>query len=422
MGDTAEPAVAPDESLNLLRPEVIENPYPTYAAIREADPVHFIEPLNLWMLTRFADVEAAFKDPRLLVSYQGVQINRNGPGVVDEPYFRLGRGIVVLNDPPEHTKLRRVFRRAFTPRAAQALAPAVERMANELVDGFIDNGEVDIVSAYSAVIPMTIITDLLKVPRADHPQIAEWVRNFAPIMMPLPPLDPDGLQQINTVVSGLHEYFLALLNDRRGSLMGDDFVSNIIRHNAADEEPESDEQLASNLMFLYFAGQDTQTGMLTNILLALDEHRDALRYLAEDTTRIPGCMHELYRYDTSGQVLGRVAVDDIQFGDTTIPAGSAVLLCMGAANRDPAQFPNPDRLDLHRHDDGSVKPHITFGSGVHSCLGKHFAQVNMPIELKVLLERLPIDSLEIIHERAVRHPNIMQRGHDALPLRWTART
>ena len=406
-------------SINLLSPETIEDPYPAYAAIREADPVHHFDGMGMWILTRFEDVYAAFQDDRLTVDYETYQVNRMGPTAVDEPYFKVGREMLVCKDPPDHTRLRRIFRKALTPAVASSFAPVAERIATETADSFAKRGEIELMSAYASQIPIHVTSTLLGVPKADHAKIAGWIRDFAPTME-APPMSPEQLAHTNEVCELLMEYFAGLV-ERLREHPGDDLTSALIRANAEDDESMADEEILPNLAFLYFAGQDTQTNTLGNIVVALDRNRDQLRYLTEDPSRVDGCMHEFYRYDAPGQLMARTAQEDVEIGGKVIPKGDTVMLCMGAANRDPGQFDQPDKLDLQRPEGPTSKlNYLSFGAGRHRCLGIHVARANLPITLRVLLERIPFETLRVDYDEAVRCMSIVQHGYDSLPIAWSA--
>ena len=415
MVDIAAPAGTPSELEVLSSPEFLENPYPFYGALRAAEPVHFVEPFNAWILTRFADVKTAFSDDRFRVVYDQYQINRVGPEAVDHDYFKVGKEFLVCNDPPVHTKLKRIFRHPFTPRRVAELLTVLEALAEESIDRFMADGRVDIISQYSARVPLSVMGALLAVPPEDEPMILRWVDAFYHILE-IGPMSPDQLVAADEASRLAKEYFGALITERRAR-PGDDFVSSLLAANTADDDPLSDDQIVANVFLLYFAGHDTQKLMFGNMIAALDRHPDALAELAGEPGKVPALIPELYRYDTVGQFMGRTAVEDVELGGKTIRSGQTVMVCMGAANRDPEVFPDPDHLDLDRPDGvGHGLRHITFGAGRHHCLGASMAQANLPLLLQVLLRRIP--GVRVDWDGAVRHPSIATRGYDVLPLVW----
>jgi cytochrome P450 len=310
-----------------------------------------------------------------------------------------------------HTKLRRVFRAPFTPRRVQELLVVLEKLAHEAVDAFVADGRVDIVGAYSARVPLAVMDALLGIPQEDEAQILAWVDAFYHILE-IGPMSPDQLVAADDASRGAKVYFAELIAERRRR-PGDDFVSSVLATNAVDPDPMTDDQLIANLFLLYFAGHDTQKLQFANMLAALDRNPAALAELAADPSAVPSVIAELYRFDTVGQFMGRTVLEDVELGGKTIAAGQTLMLCMGAANRDPEVFPNPDVLDLHR---GTAHEHLSFGAGRHHCLGASMAKANLPVLLEVLLRRVP--GIRVDWTGAVRHPSIATRGYDVLPLVW----
>lgn len=413
MSATEPSSADPGAAGALLSPAFLDDPYPVYAQLRATEPVLFLEPMNAWLLTRHEDVKTAFKDDRLGVIFEQYQVNRQGPTVVDEPYFRVGGDLLVCNDPPVHSKLRRIFRQPFTPVRVNELATTVRRLCHEYLDAVQADGRMDVSAQYSALLPLATIGALLDVPLADQPQIGRWVYDFAPVLEATP-MPPEQLARVNEAVLGLEDYFTALVAERRAT-PGEDFISAVVQANDADDSPMSEAELVNNISLLYFAGQDTQKYMFTNMVAALAAHPDDFATLVADATRLPGAVTELYRYDTVGQMMGRGATEDVKIGGRTIAAGQTVMLCMGAANRDPDAFDRPEELVLDRGTRGGADPHITFGAGRHRCMGMHLAQMQIPIMLEVLIERLGQVEVEA---GAVRHPSLATRGYDVLPVGW----
>ncbi len=398
----------------LLSPEHIVDPYPTYARLRELEPVLFLEPMNAWLITRFDDVRSVFMDDRFGVAFDQYQVNRQGPGVVDEPYFTRGKSLLVFNDPPEHTRLRRIFRAPFTPARVRDLAPIVERLCRERLQAMRPAGRGDVNADFSAQIPLATIGALLDVPVADQPQVGQWVYDFAPVLE-VSPMASEQLERANAAVAGLERYFADLVDERRLH-PGEDFISAVVGANDADEDPMSQAELVNNISLLYFAGQDTQKYAFTNIVAALDAQPDAYDHLLADRSRIPAAMPELYRIDSAGQFMGRTALQDVELDGHTIRAGQTVMVCMAAANRDPAKFAEPDVLRFDRGAGKDVDAHITFGAGRHRCLGMHLAQLQLPIMLETFCDVL--GRVHVERDAAARHPSIATRGYDRLPVAW----
>ncbi|BDB39644.1 MULTISPECIES: cytochrome P450 [Mycobacterium] len=403
----------------LLTWEHIVDPYPTYARLRELEPVLFVKEMNAWLVTRFDDVKTAFSDDRLAVSFAQYQINRQGPAVVEEPYFKIAMSMLVCNDAPLHTRLRRVFRAPFTSARIQGLAPMIEQLCRDRLDALYPSRRADVVADFSREIPLATIGALLNVPRDDYAQVAQWVYDFAPVLE-VSPMTDEQLSRSNDAIVGLESYFTDLVAHRRES-PGEDFISAVIQANDADPEPMSESQLVNNLSLLYFAGQDTQKYQFTNMVAALDANPEAYEYVLQDIPGRVGILaRELYRYDSTSQFMGRTAREDVELGGQLIRAGETVMICNGGSNRDAGKFSDPDAIRFDRGPTNDMNAFMSFGAGRHRCLGVHLAQLQLPIMLQTFLETL--GRVHVERKAAIRHPSIATRGYDVLPVTWEVRS
>jgi cytochrome P450 len=402
---TAQPA-------DLFPPEFYDDPYPFYAQIRENAPIMFIEPMNAWILTRYEDVMNAAVDEKFGVNYAEYQMNRMGPSVVSEPFFTSAQHSMVCNDPPDHTRMRRVFARGFTARRVRELPTFIEQFAHRCLDEAAEGGRMDLVPDYARRVPLGVLSHILGVPDADWSRMEEWVQNYSPVLEVFP-MTPTQLQLANEAAEGLDDYFRHMIAARRAE-PAEDLVSEVLRANDGSDDALTDDELTSNLALLYFGGHDTQEKMFGNIINALDTHPQQLRHLYDDPSRTAEALPELMRYDTVGQFMGRCPTEDMEFGGVTLEKGQTIMLCFGAANRDPAVFPEPDRIDFARQNKGA--PNISFGGGRHRCIGSNLAMQNLPIMLRVLLQRCP--GLRVDHDAAQRHMSMATRGFDALPIEF----
>ena len=308
-----------------------------------------------------------------------------------------------------------MFRQPFTSKRVHELVPTIERLANEAIDRFADDGSVDITQEYAHRVPIGVMTQLLAVPPEYEPQIIRWIGAFYAALF-VTPMAPEELAVSNAAAAAARDFFLDIIRDRRAHL-GTDFVSELIEANDASDDPISDEQIAINVFLLYFAGHDTQKGQFSLLVNTLDRHPDTLRALAADSSGVAAAMPELYRFDATGQFMGRTVAEDVELGGKTIKEGQTVMVSMAAANRDPEAFPDPDRLDLNRDNAiGSSLRFMTFGTGRHHCLGAFMAQTNLPIMLKTLLDR--IGPFEVDRAGTVRLPTIEVRAYEHLPIAW----
>lgn len=388
----------------------LDDPYPFYAQLRQASPVMFLEPLNAWILTGYNEVFNAANDERLGVNYEDYQVNRMGPGVVDQPFYKSARHSMVANDPPDHTRIRRVFVPGFTARRVRELPQFTERYASQCLDE-VQDGRLDVVPDYARRVPLGVLSHILGVPEDDWPLMEQWVLDYSPVLEVFP-MTPAQLARANEAAVGLDDYFRGLVAARRDT-PEEDLVTEVIRTNDAVDEPLSEDELVANLALLYFGGHDTQEKQFSNIIHTLDQHPGHMQYLYDDTARVAGAVPELLRYDTVGQFMGRCTREDIKFEGVTLRHGQTIMLCFGAANRDPAMFAEPDTLDFTR---AAKIPNISFGAGRHRCIGVSLAQQNLPIMLRVMLERCR--NLRVDRDGARRHMSMATRGFDALPISW----
>lgn len=399
----------------LTAPSFIDDPYPAFARLRREAPVLFLEPFNAWLLTRFADVRTAFTDDRFQFQYERNQVNRMGERAREQDYFKVGREFLVVNDPPGHTRLKRIFRAPFTPRRVKELAPAVEERVRLCIDRFIEEGRADVVADFSHCVPLETISRLLGVPDSSREQILAWVSAFYAILF-VSPMSDEELAAANHAAASARDFFLDHIRHCRAH-PGDNFISDLIAANDADEEPLSDEQIAINSFLLYFAGHDTQQSQFSLMVDVLDRHRDARAWLMQDPQRIVACAPELYRFDATGMFMPRTASVDLELGGQTVRAGQSLMCSMTAANRDPEAFAEPDTLNFNRAPvHGTSLRNMTFGTGRHSCLGAYLAQTNLPIMLAGLLSR--IGDFEVDRANARRLPTMEVRGFQSLPIVW----
>lgn len=393
-----------------LAPEMCIDPYPHYAALRERDPVHR-SALGLWILTRHADVAAFFTDKRLEHRYDASQAARVGADVAKQPYFGVFRRMVFVLDDPDHRRLRRLMSATFTPRRVQALRGRVEEIANRLLDPFAGTRQMDLVADFAKPFPTRVIGELLGVPEADQIRIGELADALNPVLEFLP-MAPEVLGRANEAVLELAEYFRALAATKRAA-PGDDLYSAMVEATDRDDDSGLDEdELIANVINLYVAGHETTAGATGLAVLALHRNPDQLAALKANSTLLPSAIVELLRYDSPGQATARVAIEDIQFGDTILPAGDGVVAYIGAANRDPTAYPNPDVLDVRRQ----VENLTTFGGGAHFCIGHALARQELVVALGSLLRRCP--DLRLATLDPPFRPTPLMRGLEELRVSW----
>jgi len=386
-----------------MDPEFVADPYPTYHRLRSEDPVHE-SPLGFWVLTRYEDVVATLRDPRFakepMIAAVAARLGFDAGAV----------GISMLDrDPPDHTRLRGLASKAFTPRVVERLRPRVQ----EIVDGLLDRveraGTMDLIEEFAYPIPVNVICEMLGVPVEDHEQFKGWsldlARGLDSIM--LGP-ESDVVKRSGKAREGLSNYIRQLIGERRSAPRGDLLSALIATEEAGDKlsEPE----LVAMSILLLVAGHETTVNLIGNGMLALLRHPDQLRQLRERPDLIGSAVEELLRYDGPVQRTARTPSEDVTIGNRTIPGGAIVMPFIGAADRDPAQFRDPDRLDITR----TENRHIAFGLGIHFCLGAPLARIEGQIAISTLVKRMP--KLALAVERPEHRQSLTLRGLTALPV------
>jgi len=401
--------LAPEEPVffNPLDPEAHKDPYPQYRRLREHDPM-LRGPLGYWVLSRYADIAAVLRDPRFGVGVDEASLmlamTQDGPGIAT--MVELSRWML-FRDPPDHTRLRGLVSKAFTPRALEAVRPRVVEIVKGLVDNIAGRGEADLITDLALPLPVTVISELLGLPIEDHAQAREWAEAIAQALDPV--VTEEHATRADRAVAGLAAYIGGVVAQRRRD-PGPDLLSRLIE--AEDGAGHlSEAELISTVSLLFGAGHETTRNLIGNGMLALLRNPGELRRLREDPSLIRSAVEELLRYDSPVQLAGRGARADVVIGGERIAAGEPMMLLIGAANRDPAQFPDPDRLDIGRQD---VKM-LSFGGGIHFCLGAMLARTEAQVAIGTLLAR--VAHIELATEDLAWRPHITLRGLSSLPVR-----
>lgn len=385
---------------------LIDHPHDVYRRLRDTAPVHRIAGADgnpAWVVTRYQDVREALTDPRLSVdkrhakegNYQGLKL----PPALDANLLNM--------EAPEHTRIRRLVVRAFTARRVEQLRAPIRETADRLLDALGPHGSTDLIASYAAPLPITVICDLLGVPDRHRRDFRVWTDTLvAP--------DPSRPQDAKAAVVAMLGFFGELLADKREE-PADDLLSDLI---AVRDEGDrlSEDELMSLAFLILFAGYENTVQLIGNAVLALLQHPEQLDALREDPTRIPAAVEEFHRFEGPALLaIRRFPTEDMTIGGVPVPAGETVLLSLAAANRDPARFPDPDRLDLSRDTSG----HLALGHGVHHCLGAPLARAETEIALTALLERFPELALADGEPRWRR--SLRARGLLALPVSYSGK-
>jgi cytochrome P450 len=394
------PAVAPIGS-----PGFQADPYPTYAHLRATGPVHRDEAAPIWHAMSYAEVYAGLRDARLAAA-------RSDRFFSDEErrefgaLVRIQRDMMVFADPPRHTRLRGLVTKAFTPRVVEGLRGRVQAIVDDLLARAMPAGQLDVIADLAVPLPTTVIAELLGVPGTDRDCLKAWSDDFAAFIGG--PTGHDGVVRADRAIRELAAYFgEAVAWWRRAP--GDNLISSLIAVEERGDALTADELLATCVILLV-GGHETTTNLIANGLLALLRHPDQLRWLRNDPALIGPAVEELLRYDSPAQMTTRLAADDLTLGGARIGAGQLVKLWLGAGNRDPVRFPEPDRLDLGRADNR----HLSFGHGIHFCVGASLARLEGQVALATLVTRFP--NLKLTGEPLEYHGTQVFRALKRLPV------
>ena len=393
--------------LAALPPAFYEDPYPTYRALRARAPVKRL-PDGSVFLTRWADLDRVYRDTRTFLSDKTVEFApKFGVGT---PLYEHHTTSLVFNDPPLHTRVRRLIMGALTPRAIAGMEPALTRLVDGLLDRMQARGpRADLIEDYAAAIPVEVIGNLLGVPHEERGPLREWSLAILGALEPV--LSPEAEARGNRAVAAFLDYLRGLVARRRAA-PGDpqtDVLTRLIQGEAGGERL-TERELLHNCIFLLNAGHETTTNLIGNGLeLLLRFPGERARLLAEPALIKPA-VEEFLRYESSNQLGNRRLAAEAEIGGTTLPAGTYLHLCIGAANRDPAQFPDPERLDIARQ----PNRHLAFGAGAHQCAGLALARLEGQVAIARFLARFPRYAAE---GRPVRGGRARFRGFLSLPVR-----
>ena len=375
---------------NPVAEEVARDPYAVYRKIRDKDPVHRMRLVDAWVLTRYEDADVMLRDHARFSNE-------------DRRFHDTGLTTLLDIDPPDHTRLRALVSRAFTPRSVRSWHDRVQAIADRLLDAVAGQDRFDLIAALGYPLPVTVIAEMLGVPAEDMDRFEGWSNDIALIVEPI--LTPAQVEGVRRATEELFAYFETIVEARQREPQ-DDIVSALL---AAEEEGDklSREELLSTMLLILVAGNETTRNLIGNGMLALLGHPDQLRRLRDEPGLLEPAVDELLRYDSPVQLDGRVVREDVEMGGKRVRAGDKVIALIGAANRDPAAFANPDALDIAR----SEKSHLSFGRGIHYCLGASLAVLEARIAFRGLLDRFP--SIRMVAEPRYRD-GIVLRGVESL--------
>jgi len=400
---------------SLLDPATIANPYPVYHRLREEDPVHWDEELQTWVLTRYEDNDAALHDARLSSNRVGSLRNVNSPEVSEATQKALRATLsmwMLFLDAPDHTRLRNLANKAFTPHVVENLRKHIEDVVQELLAPAAAAGGLDIIRDFAYPLPAIVIAELLGVRREDRELVKRWSDALA-LLLGSTACEPSIAESGARSIQEFRSYLGDIVDDRRRRPQ-EDLITALLK---AEDQGHllSHDELLANCVLLLVAGHETTTNLIGNSTLALLRHPDQLGRLRADPGIIKMAVEELLRFDSPVQATGRLVMEDFELAGRTLQKGQSVLLLLGAANHDPAQFPNPDSLDLGR----ANNHHGAFAFGPHYCLGAPLARLEAQIAIPTLFTKFP--DLRLASEEVEWQQNFVLRGLKTLPVGFSKR-
>ena len=395
---------------NLLHPEVRANPYPFYAQLRSQDPVHWDEAMGFWVLTRYADVASVYNDSRFSRAQGltgGFQRLPESEQRIAEPVYHAFSKTMPYADPPYHTRLRGLVNKAFTPRVVEQMRPHIQRIVDDLLEAVQARGQMDVIHDLAYPLPIIVIAEMLGLPAEERQRLKGWSDDLFAVLGTVRH-SPDLMERASQSLGEMTDYVVALSEERRAQPK-EDLLTALVT--VVDQgERLTREELVANVSVLLGAGHETTANLIGNGVLALLRNPDQMQKLRDDPALVSSVVEEIMRYDNPVQIVYRSASEEVEMEGKRIGPRQLVNMVLGAANRDPAQFSEPDRFDVTR-DEGR---HVGLGLGIHFCLGAPLARLEGQIAFTTLVRRFPQlrlagDSLEW-----QEHPTF--RGLKSLPV------
>jgi cytochrome P450 len=420
LSQPADPAFVP----GLFTADFARDPYPAYAALRESAPVHRVRlpsGVHAWLVTRYADARVTLADPRLSKNPRRAAPEhwRDGRvGLPGEQRSELG-GHLLNIDPPDHTRLRRLVSKAFTPRRMEQFRPRVQQLTDDLLDAVEPAGHADLIGSFAFPLPIVVICEMLGVPAEDQQDFRDWASGMLGHRGPASagPGGAGGTGRaaprggVGRSVRRIRAYLAEPIERKRADL-GDDLLSGLITASDHDQHLTGAE-VASMAFILLFAGFETTVNLIGNGTLALLRNPEQLAAVRADPALLPGAVEEFLRFDGPVEMATwRFTTEPVRIGGVDVPAGEPVLVVLAAADRDPAVFPAPDQLDVRRADN----PHLAFGLGIHYCIGAPLARIEGQVAIGTLLRRFPRLELAVPPEELRWRGGLIMRGLQSLPV------
>ncbi|MCY4537357.1 MAG: cytochrome P450 [Chloroflexi bacterium] len=388
-----------------------ENPYPVYNEMRAAAPVYWSDAWGCWMLTRYQDITWTLQDYQTFTSLGRLTATMELPEPLwekVEPLVRhYSQGLINV-DPPDHTRMRKLVHMAFTPRAIRKMETYVQDIVERLIDGQIERGAMDVIWDFSYPLPVTVIATMMGIPVQDHAKFKAWSGEIVGFMA-TPKPSPEVLLKSQDALLAMQQYFRDIYAKRRQE-PEDDLITALVQAELEGDKL-SEEEMVSSCVTILIGGHETTTYLIANGMYALLKHPAEFRRLRDNLDLAESATEEFLRYEGPFQRNRRIATRQVQIDGATIEKGQLIVQFLGAANRDPAQFPDPDRLDITR----SPNKHLAFGYGPHFCLGAPLARLEAPVAFRGLLRRLK--NMRLAHDN-LEWNSALFRGLKSLPIEF----
>jgi hypothetical protein len=391
---------------HLLDPEVLANPYPLYEQLRTEDPVHWDHYLHAWVVTRYTDVLTVLHHFSAKRTPTPEQLQAMGLAALS-PIAAVMVKQMLFMDAPSHTRLRALASYAFIPDRVAVLKSHIQEICNELIDAALPGGQMDVIADIAAPLPAIVTAEMLGVPVSDHEQLKNWSAIFAEMLGNFQH-NPDRVPVVLRAVEDMTAYFRSAIREQR--VRPRQGLVHSLMTAEIDGDRLTEEEIVANCIVTMVGGQETTTNLIGNGILSLLRAPSELKRLRENPSHIPTAVEELLRYESPSQHTARLAPDDVQLGGKLIRKRQAVIAVMGAANRDPERFPDPDRLDITRQDNR----HLAFGWAAHFCFGAALARIEGQVVFETMLRRLP--HLQLVPGSQTWRTNLGLRGLVALPV------
>ncbi|WP_334770806.1 cytochrome P450 [Nostoc sp.] len=392
------------------------NPYPTYHYLRSEEPVHPYLLKKSWVITRYADVKAILRDARFrcadrpeLIKEKNQYLQNKGRNLNALAY--TSSQLLFYLNPPDHTRLRGLVVKAFSPMVVERMRPCIQKIVDELLDRVRHQGTMDIIADLASPLPVIVIGRMLGIPNEAQDQLHQWSNILSRILDSLVSLEE--YEAMNEAIEEFQEYLRGLIAEREKNPQEDLISALIAAKNQSDKL--SQEELLATCILLFTTGEETTVNTIGNGMLALLSHPEQMEQLQKEPTIISNAVEEILRYDSPVQITVRIAIENLEIGNQTIQAGEEVVLCLGAANRDSAQFPDPDRLNINRCENN----HLAFGDGIHYCLGAALARAQAQIAINTLLQQF--SEFKLASDKLEWRKNVVLRGLTALPVSFSCR-